>query len=1297
MSGPPPQRSGTRRGAGVKSGAGGAPRGPPTSSSTQERRQDLESLIRSYQIEETGLTDFIGVDADYVTSAAAQIEDDGDFQSQANFLEFQRRLALMDDGDSRGLQGEAATFVTFVKGFVGIGILSLPYAMSCGGYIGGPVGLTLLAYMAYRCMIKLLESTEIINERIRARNKAKAIFARGEAGARSMGVAEAGGEHDTALRHGVFSGDVEDKEDGGFPSSGGEAQSSQKFPPARSSGASRGSRTLAGRLNLSPEPKVVRMSRARRAAAAGGPPLSESDLSSFSTQNAAAATSATTNIEEEVRTFGDVGKYIMGKSGKKLINVSIIITQAGFGIAYLIFIPENIQKVLCYETDQTVCPSTISITFFTVLALLPFVFLQNMKTLVIPTLLANVSLLIGISWGYLNAFGWTPEARSNADEIGEAAMPEGSSGGRMLLLGPPSTLHRIDEKVLETNHYMATLRYAASVGAGWLVRALSELVENEGTSIAPSRQVEAPEAYTDESGRVLQMSPAGEQTVANALLNAHKGVVAGFPNFSQPSTTSTTPAPTTTTAAPAASGTSVSSTSGTGPPSSSSTTNNNATATASAVVVASATATPGAASTLPPAEAVVDPETKKAEDAAALKHIEQKTKQDLTKKDKEKLEQLKPPSFVAFNFAQYPIFFGIAVFAFEGIGLLLPCQRAMQKPARMHAVVTKCMWFLTVLFVSFGLSCYVRWGGKPLDEETVQDRRLVEDFDLSGPDVVPGWRSRGQPYPATYQEFPLENFAAPGGGDRSWLASQADSYDAANVGVGAHTQPDGDSGSRRTTAPGTASFVSFYRAASAAEPSSAPARRWLSSASTASPPPELHSTASLSGPAASSTASPPRSHQAVADASTSTTSSSSSSSSSGTDHSDHSSPDETIGVQAMVTFNYPESTITSFVILFYVLGIFFSFPVMMFPVFTLLENSLFIRSQCCLPHRKVIKRVGRKVAGWCFGGEDRFRSWYYVESTKEDAMAEEEDAMSDFEDDDEQEYFSEEAGGDVEQLRQRREVDPDTFAIEDDDDEDNDNEDNESENRRAASRNSVSAKVPAALPGTTAQGVAATSGIVATGLPSTSAPAFRAQDTAPDGDGRSSSDSPATRPPRTSSRMVVGALPSKEGALRPAPDMGVATVVGRPIDGTGTAGPTTATAASPEIPSLPRRRSSRRRSSAGSLNITVVPFLNLYEKCLLRVIVTILAALTALTIPHFGLFLSLLGSITCNLLAFILPAYFHYYMTVVVVGKNTTEDANLNDHTLDVHAATPREDVFYAGFGILAGLWSFVVTTAEFF
>eukprot|EP00392_Amoebophrya_sp_AT5.2_P011686 g11769.t1 len=696
----------------------------------------------------------------------------------------------------------------------------------------------------------------------------------------------------------------------------------------------------------------------------------------------------------------------MGKSGKKLINVSIIITQAGFGIAYLIFIPENIQKVLCYETDQTVCPSTISITFFTVLALLPFVFLQNMKTLVIPTLLANVSLLIGISWGYLNAFGWTPEARSNADEIGEAAMPEGRSRG-----GFP--------KFFATKHHEHNTRTHYDDGGSRGIRDVSE--------------------------------------------------------------------------------------------------------------------------------AVVDPETKKAEDAAALKHIEQKTKQDLTKKDKEKLEQLKPPSFVAFNFAQYPIFFGIAVFAFEGIGLLLPCQRAMQKPARMHAVVTKCMWFLTVLFVSFGLSCYVRWGGKPLDEETVQDRRLVEDFDLSGPDVVPGWRN------------------------------------------------------------------------------------------------------------------------------------------------------ETIGVQAMVTFNYPESTITSFVILFYVLGIFFSFPVMMFPVFTLLENSLFIRSQCCLPHRKVIKRVGRKVAGWCFGGEDRFRSWYYVESTKEDAMAEEEDAMSDFEDDDEQEYFSEEAGGDVEQLRQRREVDPDTFAIEDDDDEDNDNEDNESENRRAASRNSVSAKVPAALPGTTAQGVAATSGIVATGLPSTSAPAFRAQDTAPDGDGRSSSDSPATRPPRTSSRMVVGALPSKEGALRPAPDMGVATVVGRPIDGTGTAGPTTATAASPEIPSLPRRRSSRRRSSAGSLNITVVPFLNLYEKCLLRVIVTILAALTALTIPHFGLFLSLLGSITCNLLAFILPAYFHYYMTVVVVGKNTTEDANLNDHTLDVHAATPREDVFYAGFGILAGLWSFVVTTAEFF
>ncbi|CAD7930375.1 unnamed protein product, partial [Amoebophrya sp. A25] len=47
---------------------------------------------------------------------------------QQDFLEFQQKIAAMKhDAVGDHLQGELGTFLTFVKGFVGIGILSLPY------------------------------------------------------------------------------------------------------------------------------------------------------------------------------------------------------------------------------------------------------------------------------------------------------------------------------------------------------------------------------------------------------------------------------------------------------------------------------------------------------------------------------------------------------------------------------------------------------------------------------------------------------------------------------------------------------------------------------------------------------------------------------------------------------------------------------------------------------------------------------------------------------------------------------------------------------------------------------------------------------------------------------------------------------------------------------------------------------------------------------------------------------------------------------------------------------------------
>ncbi|XP_031627301.1 proton-coupled amino acid transporter-like protein CG1139 [Contarinia nasturtii] len=60
-----------------------------------------------------------------------------------------------------------------------------------------------------------------------------------------------------------------------------------------------------------------------------------------------------------------------------------------------------------------------------------------------------------------------------------------------------------------------------------------------------------------------------------------------------------------------------------------------------------------------------------------------------------------------------PLFFGTAIFAFEGIALVLPLKNAMKKPklfARPSGVLNVGMVFVASLFVVFGFVSYWKWG-----------------------------------------------------------------------------------------------------------------------------------------------------------------------------------------------------------------------------------------------------------------------------------------------------------------------------------------------------------------------------------------------------------------------------------------------------------------------------------------------------------------------------------------------------------------------------------------------------------
>ncbi|WOO77782.1 Vacuolar amino acid transporter 3 [Vanrija pseudolonga] len=73
---------------------------------------------------------------------------------------------------------------------------------------------------------------------------------------------------------------------------------------------------------------------------------------------------------------------------------------------------------------------------------------------------------------------------------------------------------------------------------------------------------------------------------------------------------------------------------------------------------------------------------------------------------------LPPPDVAAFNPKDFPLLIGTAVFAFEGIGLVIPIAESMKEPKKIHGALTGVMIIVATLFTTFGVLGYAAYGSK---------------------------------------------------------------------------------------------------------------------------------------------------------------------------------------------------------------------------------------------------------------------------------------------------------------------------------------------------------------------------------------------------------------------------------------------------------------------------------------------------------------------------------------------------------------------------------------------------------
>jgi len=135
---------------------------------------------------------------------------------------------------------------------------------------------------------------------------------------------------------------------------------------------------------------------------------------------------AVIKCKNPVTNYSELGGAVLGESGRKFVDFNILTSQLGFAIAYLIFIGQQMDQVICFETQQDECNMKGLYIMIAACILIPICWLRSFKYLAYVSMASNVFLVFAlfIIIGYcFSNHSEHPEMGQNLNYLDLSAVP----------------------------------------------------------------------------------------------------------------------------------------------------------------------------------------------------------------------------------------------------------------------------------------------------------------------------------------------------------------------------------------------------------------------------------------------------------------------------------------------------------------------------------------------------------------------------------------------------------------------------------------------------------------------------------------------------------------------------------------------------------------------------------------------------------------------------------------------------------------------------------------------------------